>query len=154
VTGKNYYDDAPNPKMGLLSIDAGFKFNPYLAAEIRVGTGIKNASHSWTATDKGTSSQKRVIGLYVKGILPINSLFSAYGLVGYTHGTNHFKETDTGYYNSVDTSDSSPSYGIGANINATKQVSVNLEYAHLYNEKAYGVTTKYEALTLGVNYQF
>lgn len=142
------------PKTTTLNVDAGVKLNPYLATEIRLGTGVDDYSHDWSSTDTTTIAQKLTYGLYVKGILPITDIFSVYGLAGYTHGTFQIKETDTSYYSKEDISGSGASYGAGISLNATKQLAVNFEYAHLYKDQDEGDDYKLEGLTLGVNYQF
>ena len=68
---------------GAFMIDAGYKFNPYIAVEGRYSFGISSSNDlGWT---NGLNSDITVDswGLYVKPMYPVTDAMNIYALLGY-----------------------------------------------------------------------
>lgn len=138
----NYKESSASLKTLAVVGKLGYKINDNVAVEGRLGTGVSSDSFDDFGT-KVKVETDNLYGVYVKGMLPIADVASVYGLVGYTHGK--LSNSSMG-----STSDGGLSYGAGAEFAITKQIGLNLEWAHLYKGDGY----KTRALTLGVSYQF
>lgn len=145
--GQAEYDEDgfPSAEPTAISFKVGNQFNKNFAVEARLGTGLSD-------DDVSISGQRfdvevdNFYGVYAKGIVPLSGVFSLYGLVGYTHG----EITGSGRGISASSSDSDFSYGIGADFAVSKTLSVNFEWARLFEGDNY----KVNALSAGVAYKF
>lgn len=128
-----------------LAVSLGTEFSPNLAAEIRLGTGV-----GWAPkTVSGLNTELDVtsyFGVYGKGSLPLSSMASVYGLVGYTNA--NFKATVSGF--SATGSDSSLSFGVGADFAVSKTTSIGVEWASLVRGDGFDLN----GLSLTAKYRF
>jgi opacity protein-like surface antigen len=85
-------------------------------------------------------------GVYGKGILPLSSQASVYGLIGITQA----KLTASAGGFSVTDSDNDLSYGIGGEFAFSQTVSATLEWARLLKGDGY----KIDGISIGVNFKF
>jgi len=140
-----------------LSAVAGYSFNQYLAAEIRLGTGIRDESFSEGGfSEKFKISQQNL--LLVKGTVPVSEAFSLYGLAGFGSVKFKYEEREPGFsYSETDTVDGF-SWGVGAAFNITSNWSASLEYLQLpeetFREGPFTLKFKTSSVNLGVNYRF
>lgn len=116
------------------SIKAGYDFNDYLGAEVRV-----------SGVDKDSTGIKAdyLASAYVKGMVPVSDSISLYGLVGATS-----VQMDKKVYGKD--SIASASYGIGARYAMTDNVGINLEATQVSSHKDYELG----GVSLGVDYKF
>lgn len=137
-----YKESAVDLKTVAVLAKVGYQVNQYLAVEGRLGTGVASDSFNDSGT-KVKIETDTLYGVYAKGMLPLADNFSVYALAGYTHGKLSNSAMGS-------TSDSGGSYGAGAQLALTKQLALNLEWAHLYKGDGY----KTRALTVGAAYNF
>lgn len=121
----------------------GQDINRYLAIEGRIGGGITRDEVNGTST----SVQAMYAG-YVKGILPLTSTLSGYGLAGIAgvqlhHNYPDFNTTDTGL-----------SYGIGAELKVANQTSLTLEWLRVTDGNNSGYYYTADQVAFGVNWHF
>jgi opacity protein-like surface antigen len=137
-------DGAPTFTPTAAALTAGYQFMPQFAAEARLGTGLASSSKTYS----GVNVEIEVtdyIGLYGKAMLPLSPEVSLYGLVGYTQGK--LKASLLG--RSFSDTDSSLSYGFGAEFSIGKSVGLGLEWASLvrgdgFDLNAVSFTAKYK----------
>lgn len=135
--------DDVNPT--LVSIRLGRQINKNVAFEARVGVSAGDDS----VTTSGIPVQVEIdnfFGVYARGILPVTSTVSLYGLLGYTHG----KVTASAFGLSASTNDDDVSYGVGADFYLSKNVAINLEWARLFSGTGYDVS----GIGAGASYKF
>lgn len=140
-------DGVPEVNPTALGFKVGNQVNPNFAIEGRFGIGLAEDS----AVVFGIPVDVDVdnfFGVYVKGVAPLSDAFSIYGLLGYTRGelTASVPGTDI----SVTESDSDLSFGFGADIDVSRTVAVNLEWAKLFEGDGYEVTST----SVGLNFKF
>lgn len=123
----------------------GKQINPNFAVEGRLGFGIADDD-----VDVGglpvTLEIDYYFGAYLKGMLPLSSAASVYGLVGFTQA----KLTASAAGFSASDSDSDISFGAGAEFGISPTASVSVEWARLLKGDGY----KVDGLTLGVSFRF
>jgi opacity protein-like surface antigen len=138
-------DGLATAKPSALGVKLGSEISPNFAVEVRLGKGITDDSVNGVAVEIDT-----FYGLYVKGIVPMTNLFSAYGLLGYSRG----EVTASGPGGSTSDWDNDVSYGLGVDFALTKTTSVNLEWARMFKGTIAGSSYKVNALSLGANFRF
>jgi len=124
---------------------AGNRFNPNFAAEVRIGTGVSDDTINVNGVDVKASIDNYA-GIYAKGILPLNYLVELYGLVGYTHGRIEAQA----FGQRQITSDTDFSYGLGAAFEIAYNMSIDIEWARLFE----GSTYETDAIKLGLRFSF
>jgi len=143
-------------KMGSIMIDAGYKFNQYIAVEGRYwfGLGDSNAL-GWTGGVPGDVTVDSW-GIYVKPMYPVTDAFDIYALLGYG-GSDITIDNVSGRNFEAD----GFSWGLGAAYDVTENVSVFLDYTEVINNddiKFGGLPTNIDfstdVVTFGVNYKF
>ncbi len=115
-------------------VQAGYKFNPYIAIEGRYWNG-DNEFDAW--------------GLYAKPMYPITPSFDIYALVGY--GSAGAEPTE---YNDISLDDASLQWGAGASYAITDSFSIFADYVELYNNDENNLDWSVDTVNLGVTYQF
>lgn len=135
----------PSAKPSAISFKVGNQFNKNFALEARLGTGLSDDRITVFGVP-ATVEVDNFYGVYAKGILPVSNMISAYGLVGYTHGEITARAAGM----SVTGSDSDFSYGLGVDFAITQNMSLNIEWARLFEGAGY----KVNALSFGVGYKF
>lgn len=120
-----------DPDASLMGIGGrlGSSFNENFSAEVRVAVGVGDDSvgEGWQKYDVELSS---LIGGYLRASVPVGQNFHPYGVLGFTRSelkVSHpwlGKETDN---------DTDISYGIGADIDLDRNISLNIEYMNYYD---------------------
>ena len=128
-----------------IMLQAGYKFNSYVAIEGRYWFGIDDVTLP-LYTDAIDAPD--AWGIYVKPMYPVTDAFDVYALLGYAN-------TDTSL-NTVD----GFSWGLGASYAFTDSVAMFVDYTSLYNDdrdlpgglinKEYDINT----VNVGVTYNF
>ncbi len=126
--------------IGALSVNGGYQFHEYLAVEGRVGVGIGDDT-----LDGATLEMDHYLGAYVKAGMPIHN-FYPYALLGMTY----MELTVSGAEGSFSDSESDLSYGIGLDYYLNNQISLNAEYANMYDKDG----VKIDGFTIGAAYHF
>ncbi|WP_083001735.1 porin family protein [Halomonas sp. GT] len=123
-----------NPERGSSRDDVGLRlrggaqFNDYFALEGHLGTG---------GSDRGAELD-HVAGAYAKGIVPIAPEVRLYGLAGFTE-VDINNDRETGF-----------SYGAGAEMDISSNVSVGADYMRYLDKSAYD----FDAASVGLKYRF
>ncbi|ASK19576.1 porin family protein [Halomonas sp. N3-2A] len=123
-----------NPERGSSRDDVGLRlrggaqFNDYFALEGHLGTG---------GSDRG-AELNHVAGAYAKGIVPIAPEVRLYGLAGFTE-VDINSNRETGF-----------SYGAGAEMDISSNVSVGADYMRYLDKSAYD----FDAASVGLKYRF
>ncbi|KKO45203.1 membrane protein [Arsukibacterium ikkense] len=149
--------ESDSESFNVLSGLAGYKFNPYFALEARLGKGISDQS----ATEDGfreSISVSHQNAFLAKGIVPINDVFSMYGVAGFAAVKYKFKESGDGFSASASETIDGFSAGVGAAFNLNSQLSLTIEYLQLPNKKysvgPANIKLKTNSVTAGINYAF
>ena len=137
-------------------IDAGYKFNEYVAIEGRYWFGLSSSNVlGWTG---GVTSDTTVdsYAIYVKPMYPVTEAFDIYALLGYggtdiSHdlaGGGSFSEDASGF-----------SWGIGAEYGFTDNVSMFIDYTDIINgenisRNGTSADLSVTNVNFGVNYYF
>jgi opacity protein-like surface antigen len=124
-----------------LFIRGGYQFNPYIAAEARLGTGLDSDKFHDIKTEI-----EDFIGVYAKAGLPTTIGLYPYVALGYTKG--ELKASGRGFSSKDDESD--VSLGIGVDYAFDRNFSIGLEYMKYIDTSDYEVS----GLSLGANYRF
>ncbi len=133
-----------------IMIQAGYKFNSYVALEGRYWGAIDDN----TFLDRYDGIEKTADvdswGIYVKPIYPVSDAFDIYALLGYA--TSDFSGTTVGDLDGF-------SWGLGAGYSFSEKWSVFIDYTELYDDddtNAFGDNqdTSLNVTTFGASYQF
>ena len=130
---------------GEIMLQAGYKFNQYVAVEGRYWLGVNDGSflspdNIGTETEYGVSID--AFGLYVKPMYPVAEGFNVYALLGYASADATIDGYDAEYV--TDDIDGF-SWGIGAEYAFNENLSVFVDYTVLYDD-----TTDYNGADYGV----
>jgi outer membrane immunogenic protein len=153
--------------LSALGVRGGYYFNQYFSVEGRLAFGIGDDTTSVSVNDPvlglisatDTVELNYSIGAYAVGHIPLTEQFQLYGLIGFTQ--HEIKETLTGtagglpFDFSDSSSDSDLSFGVGAEFDMTKNLSLGLEYVSYFTDGEIE-GTKYDTDGLGItlNYLF
>ncbi len=133
-----------------ITIQVGYKFNPYIAVEGRYGMTL---SDPWQV--KGVEpldgSNITVWEVYIKPIFPIGPEFDLYLLLGYanTEVVGEFVDTKSFSFD-----ESSFSWGVGGVYDLTDSVSIFIDYTVFYDETPVNYDSVVDSFNFGVSYQF
>jgi len=156
--------DNADAKTNAMMVNAGYKFNEYIAAEARYWYGVGDVTfdHNFFKSVKGDTDMD-AWGIYAKPILPINQEFDIYGMLGYASSTMENKTfTDNGIPGEL----KGLSWGLGASYDVNENVSVFADYVAftkdtVTNNSVTGAVLgkgsydhKYDTLNFGANYKF
>lgn len=136
----------PTATPTVLSGRFGREFSRHFAVEGRLGLGIADD----TITAMGTSVTVDVdhaFGVYARGILPLADIFSIYGLIGFTAGKISASAPGVGSFSQ---SDNDVSFGFGADLAIGRNLSINFEWAQLFEGTGYEV----EGTSIGLVYRY
>jgi len=127
----------------------GLTFGKYIikdvAIEGRYVTGLSGDSIDFSGT-KVDIDLDNIFSIFLKGDLSITDEFKAYGLIGHSTGKIKFKTPVI----SISGSDSSISYGLGAQYAIKDDISIHIEYILYLNEDNYD----YKGINFGIKYLF
>lgn len=153
ASGGNLLDE----KFGSIMLDAGYKFNKYVAVEGRYWAGINSSNALGWRTGIPSDITVDAFGLYVKPMFPVSNAFNIYGLVGYGSADATYEPNN----NVTITSDSVSgfSWGIGAEYSVTSNWSIFVDYTSIIdgedgNTDAIITEDSLNTVNVGVNYQF
>lgn len=131
-------------RLGNVTFQAGYEFNPYIAVEGRYTTTITNEDYvemdGWS--------------LFVKPQYPVSESFTVYALLGY--GNVNLDQSGSV---PVDVDENSFQWGIGASYDVMENIEIFFDYTMLANgaEGIYwngDTSADVDAFTLGVTYRF
>jgi len=149
---------------GEIMIDAGYKFNSYVAIEGRYWFGVSD--NAWLGQDNfnipNGSVDVDAWGIYLKPMYPVTDAFDIYALLGYGGAD---LDIDLGNFEYESPSYDGFSWGLGAAYSFSDSVSLFVDYTNIYdnddrieNYNGTGVAidedTTLDIWTFGVNYQF
>ena len=162
---KNYMDEDFSDIM----LQAGYKFNSYVAIEGRYWFGLDTAYHfsDFDATDRDVNVD--AWGIYVKPMYPVTDAFDIYALLGYASADFNMDGVDVGngYRQDLHSQDLDGfSWGIGAAYSFSDSLAVFVDYVSIYDDStdhiAYTRTrdlagtfdSEISTWNFGVTYQF
>ncbi|WP_303906873.1 porin family protein [Thiohalomonas denitrificans] len=135
----------------------GHFFSPNFALEGRLGTGLSDDSKTYYESGYVVDLSFEVdsiIGVYGVGHLPVNDVFSVYGLAGYSRVDATVEATATDGFSTASISESGDesgfSLGVGAEVNVGPNAALTLEYVSYLDESDFTV----DALSAGLNFRF
>jgi len=136
-----------------IMIQAGYKFNDYVAVEGRYWFGMESSINNWNIDTSANDVTIDAWGLYVKPMYPVTEAFNVYALLGYAgadlekHSLNYVSDSVDGF-----------SWGLGADYSFTDNVAVFVDYVSVYDdsESYVGGEVDYSIDTwnFGVTYNF
>jgi len=144
-------------------LQAGYKFNPYIAIEARYWDGGDEQLHMSHPAghpdpdDHTVDTQFDAWGIYIKPMYPVTEAFDIYALLGWGHQNtvNHTYTPD----------DSTFSWGLGGEYTFIDNVSLFIDYVSIYDDTAiensidpYGnevdVEVQSTSINIGITYKF
>jgi len=140
-------------------LQAGYKFNPYIAVEVRYWDGGDEQLDMTHPTNgiNTVHSEFDAWGVYLKPMYPVTEAFDVYALLGWgqQNTVNHIYTPD----------DSTFSWGLGGAYAFTDNVSLFIDYVSIYDDTAiensidpYGnevdVEVQSTSLNIGITYKF
>lgn len=140
-----------------ISVLAGYQFNPYVAAEVRFGTGVKGERYREPGFQEELTVDQQSM-LLLKAGVPLSNSLSLYGLAGYGASKFKYEVQDEGFrFTDSETLDGF-AWGVGAGLKFTPRLTATLEYLQLPQERFRDGSDSYKLkannLSLGLNYQF
>ena len=148
-----------------LLLQAGYKFNAYVAVEGRYWLGMNDLDGDYGVYNGVLYSSEESLdawGIYVKPMYPVTEAFDIYGLLGYATTTldSTYKAGNVAFDNSTDLDGFS--WGLGVAYSFNENVSIFADYVVLYDdtydEYDYGYFAESEftidTFNVGVSYKF
>jgi hypothetical protein len=129
-----------NPTIGYFKV--GEQFNPYLAVEARLGTGVSSSQSNGYSVNVNA-----LYSGYIKGIVPLAPQFSLYGLAGVSGANLHRNYPD------YDSTDGTFSLGAGAEFKLGGGASLDAEFTRAASGTNAGYNYTADTLTVGVNWR-
>jgi len=114
----------------------GQRFDEFIAAEVQFGIGGTDA-----AATGGPVKMDHTLGLFIKGVLPMNRL-QVKGLIGYSASQFEIAAAQSSF--------SSVSFGIGAELNVWRDAYVNADYIKYIST----TNNDMDAISIGAGYRF
>ena len=156
-------EGGPDFDLGALGVRGGYYFNKYFSVEGRLAFGVADDSFSGTV-DVGSGPETGTLtidldyslGVYAVGHIPLTDQFQLYGLAGFTkHEVTLDAYIPSLGSDSESFDDSDFSYGVGAEYDMTKNLSLAAEYIFYFTDGDLD-GLKYDADGIGIslNYNF
>jgi len=123
----------------------GAFFNPYIAAEMRLGLGLIGDEVDIFGTDVDIDLNY-LIGAYVRAGVPVNDKVFPYLLLGYSRG--ELEASANGM--SVDEAESDTSFGFGLDMKIDNKITLNAEYANLLDKEGAEIS----GFSVGATFKF
>jgi len=144
-------------KFGSIMLDAGYKFNPYIAIEGRYWFGLSSSNDlAWRS---GLNSDVTIDawGIYAKPMYPVTTEFDIYGLVGYS-GVDATYDPSNGGSITSDTVNGF-SWGVGGAYSFSDKWSLFVDYTSIIDSEdgnldAINSEDSLDTVNVGVNYKF
>jgi len=133
----NYDSDvlADDVNVGAVIGTLGYQINDNFNIEARYGVDLGGDAIEFRDVDSDTElTVDSVMGLYAIGRLPNSTLFTPYGVLGFSKTKVDVKGTFEGAEVDVDDNESGLSYGLGVEIMPNEKDRVYLEYMVLSDE--------------------
>ena len=124
-------------------LQAGYKFNPYIAVEGRYWWTSEDSWDDWNEDFSADSW-----GIYVKPMYPVTNELDVYALLGYGDTDPEIGGQGPDY----DTDGFQ--WGLGASYDATDNVAVFVDYVSLYDDTNVGEDLTIDTVNFGVTYNF
>ena len=151
-----------------IMLQAGYKFNSYVAVEGRYWFGIEDTIASDVLTGVGLTDFDASVdawGIYVKPMYPVTDAFDIYALLGYGAAEYDYSANNHSGLTAKYSSDSLDgfSWGLGAAYSFTDNLAIFVDYVNIYddsNDVVYpdGTVTNLDdtidTWNFGVTYQF
>lgn len=139
-------DDNRSLGFSALEFMGGYKFKPYLGAELRVGTGF--SSENGTVDEQNRDySLSNYTSVYYR-IESVNQIAKLYGLFGFSNISIDVDNNETG--TSSSNSDSGASWGIGAGFITGPKTNINFEYRTILSNS----DNDFSGMTINYDYRF
>ena len=141
----------------VLSAIGGYQFTPFFSTELRLGKGVSGEGFQDVGySEKLDVSQQTAV--LMKGSVPITDALSLYGVAGYGASKFTYKERDGNFYYSDSETVDGLTWGVGAGLKFTQNLTATVEYLQMpsekFNDGGFGYKLKSNNLSLGVIYQF
>jgi opacity protein-like surface antigen len=141
-----------------IMLQAGYKFNSYVAIEGRYWEGLSDDAFAFdnTVTSRFDADQT-AWGIYVKPMYPVTDSFDVYALLGYGEGSVNNVKDRSGTH---DLDSDGFSWGIGAAYSFTENVSIFLDYVAFddndfdFANETYTYDHSMDTVNFGVTYKF
>ena len=151
--GLKHIDD----NFGGIMIDAGYKFNPYIALEGRYWFGLSSSNDLGWRTGLNSDVTIDAWGLYVKPMYPVSPAFDVYALLGYA-GVDATYDIPNGGSLTSDTTNGF-SWGIGGEYSFSNNWSLFADYVWIVDNEDGNLDhirteNSLTTLNVGVNYRF
>jgi opacity protein-like surface antigen len=153
-SGYNFNVDADD--YSAIMLQAGYKFNDYVALEGRYWIGLTDGD--WSAFGNTFDSEVSAWGIYVKPMYPITDSLDIYGLLGYAD-----VDADHAGTTLPDANFDGFSWGVGAAYSFTENIAIFVDYTAFQDDDfqyttSGGVTGTFEheidSINFGVTYTF
>ena len=160
-------DTLVDDDFGEIMLQAGYKFNAYVAVEGRYWAGVNDGSFlnpNDVIRDAEYGMSVDSWGIYVKPMYPVTEAFDVYALLGYASTT---ADIDQGNWDYVTDDVDGFSWGLGVAYSFNNNVSIFADYVNLYDDTSdydvdvvNGVLVSGETdrtidtINVGVTYQF
>jgi opacity protein-like surface antigen len=131
----------------------GYNFHDNFAVEGMLGVGVRKDSTSTTFAGVPVNVQedvRHIVAIYVKPKAMVGDAFEVFGRLGYAQTRVRATASVAGVSASDSGSDSSVSYGVGANFNVSPKVYVGVDYMRYFKKD----DTKIDGFTIDVGYRF
>jgi opacity protein-like surface antigen len=153
VAGGTITDTLLDTDFDEIMLQAGYKFNEYVAVEGRYWFGMESTINNWNINTTANDVTIDAWGLYVKPMYPVTEAFNVYAMLGYAgadlekHSLNYVSDSLDGF-----------SWGIGADYSFTENVAVFVDYVSIYDdEETYAggeMDYSIDTWNFGVTYNF
>ena len=126
TSGLNFNVDADD--YSAIMLQAGYKFNDYVALEGRYWIGLTDGN--WSAFGDTFDSEVSAWGIYVKPMYPITDSLDIYGLLGYA-------EVDADHAGTTlpDANFDGFSWGVGAAYSFTENIAIFVDYTAFQDDE-------------------
>ena len=132
-----------NENFDSFMLQAGYKFNPYIAVEGRYWLTSEDSWDDWNEDFSADSW-----GIYVKPMYPVTNELDVYALLGYGDTDPEIGGQGPDY----DTDGFQ--WGLGASYDVTDNVAVFVDYVNLYDDTNDGEDLTIDTVNFGVTYTF
>jgi opacity protein-like surface antigen len=129
-----------------LGANLGYYLNKNIAAEFRIGTGIKDDSFN-SMENIGT---KLYFGAYIKGNYPVSNMINIYGLAGFAVNVQE-SYTNSG---NINVSNSLRGLALGGGINIKQNESLSYTLGIHYLNGNSSILNNITSYQIGFNYRF
>ena len=124
----------------------GTTFNENFSGEIRLGFGVGDDSVDVLGFDADIELDN-LFGAYFRGGIPVTGSFFPYAVIGYTRSK---LTAFISSFGSKSDSGTDLSFGLGADINVSKNIIINVEYMNYFDKDG----TEIDGFSIGIASKF